>query len=158
MHGADVIIDYHDPECSARIREATDNALKIVWDTVATTESAKICADAINSAGGRYHGLLPVQFPRADVVSAFTDAGTITGEPFEYGPESMVVPAMPAEFNFAVQWAGLAEDLWAEGKLRTIPVQRGQGGLEGILEGLQELKDNKISGRKLVYVIADTVQ
>jgi hypothetical protein len=92
------------------------------------------------------------------VVSAFTDAGTITGEPFEYGPERMVVPAMPAEFNYAVQWAELAENLWAEGKLRTIPVQREQSGLKGILEGLQELKDNKISGRKLVYVIADTVQ
>lgn len=92
------------------------------------------------------------------MVPAFTDAGTITGEPFEYGPERMVIPAMPAEFNFAVQWAGLAEDLWAKGKLRTIPVQTGQGGLKGILEGLQELKDNKVSGRKLVYVIADTAQ
>ncbi|KAJ5826009.1 hypothetical protein N7474_003147 [Penicillium riverlandense] len=157
-HGADIIIDYHDPECSARIREATDNALKIVLDTVATADSAKICADAIHPAGGRYHALLPVQVPRSDVVSAFTDAGTTTGEPFEYGPESMVIPAMPAEFNFAVQWAGLAEKLWAEGKLRTIPVQRGQSGLKGILDGLQELKDNKISGRKLVYVIADNVQ
>lgn len=156
-YGADFTIDYHDSDCSAKICEVAGNALNLVWDTVATNESTKICADAIHLSGGRYHGLLPVQFPRSDVLAVFTDAGTITGEPFEYGPERMVVPAMPAELDFAAQWAGIAQGLWAEGKLRTLPVQLGQGGLEGILEGLQLLKGNKISGRKLVYVIADTV-
>lgn len=156
-YGADVTIDYHDSNCSARIREATGNTLKLVLDTVATDESATICADAIHLSGGRYHGLLPVQFPRTDVLAAFTDAGTVTGEPFEYGPERMVIPAMPAELDFAVQWAGIAQGLWAEGKLRTLPVQLGQGGLEGVLEGLRLLKSNKVSGRKLVYVLPDTL-
>ncbi|KAL4894146.1 chaperonin 10-like protein [Aspergillus ambiguus] len=102
-YGADVIIEYHDPECRKRIREATDNALGMVWDTVATVESAKICADVISSAGGKYHALLPVQAPRADVISGFTDAGTVTGEPFEYGPQRTTIPAMPDEFTFAIR-------------------------------------------------------
>ncbi|KAL5358176.1 chaperonin 10-like protein [Aspergillus floccosus] len=157
IYGADVIFDYNDPHCGAKVNERTGNELNLALDTVATAESARICSDAIGSAGGKYHALLPVPAPRDDIASAFTDAGTLTGEAFEYGPDRMVVPAMPDEFDFAVRWAGLAEKLWEEGKLRTLPVEMGHGGLEGILEGLKMLKANKVSGRKLVYVVTDTV-
>lgn len=44
----------------------------------------------------------------------------------------------------------LTEGLLKEGKLKTFPISR-KGGLDGVLEGLEELKAGKVSGGKLVY-------
>ncbi|CAG8983361.1 hypothetical protein HYALB_00000528 [Hymenoscyphus albidus] len=45
--GADTVFDYHDPACGQKIREYTHNSLRYVFDTVCTTESFNLCAEAL---------------------------------------------------------------------------------------------------------------
>lgn len=64
--------------------------------------------------------------------------------------------AQPDDLVFARQWFGIAEQLWVEGKWTPHPQKFGSGGLNGVIDGLQEGRDGKISGVKLVYRVDDT--
>lgn len=132
----------------------TADGLTHVFDCISTEETARICAEAIGTKGGRYSSLLSVaNFPRDDVENLFTLAYTAVGEMFhKYEKE---FPAKPDDFRFAVKFWSLTEDLLKEGKLRVHPVSKRPGGLEGILDGLKELREGKVSGEKLVYRISD---
>jgi hypothetical protein len=73
---------------------------------------------------------------------------TIFGEGFlKYGVDSS---AAKADFEFGKRWMDLREKLVAGGKLKPHPKRVGNGGLEGVLKGMQEMKQGKVSGEKLV--------
>ncbi|PYH67887.1 zinc-binding alcohol dehydrogenase family protein [Aspergillus vadensis CBS 113365] len=154
-YGADAVFDYREPGCAQQIREHTSNTLGIVCDAVSTQESVRICEEAISDKGGLYHSLLPAEMGRVDVKSTFVNCCTALGEPFEYGPDCMVIPRMPAEFEFAQRWAGIVSTLWSEEKIKTLVVDKRTGGLRKVLEGLEDLKKGTVSGRKLVYTVSD---
>ena len=79
---------------------------------------------------------------------------TIFNDPFtKAGRET---PAVPEDFEFAKQFFNITEKLLAEGKLKTHPEKVGEKGLEGALHGMQDMKDDKVSGSKLVYRVRDT--
>jgi len=50
----------------------------------------------------------------------------------------------------------LTEKLIWEGKILPHPTTVGSGGLNGVLNGLQQMRENKVRGTKLVYRIEDT--
>lgn len=79
---------------------------------------------------------------------------TIFNESFEKGGKA--TPAVPEDFEFGKKIFSIAEKLLAEGKLKTHPEKVGPKGLEGVLEGMQDMKDDKVSGQKLVYRVAET--
>ncbi|KAK5128011.1 hypothetical protein LTR85_005128 [Meristemomyces frigidus] len=154
--GADAVYDYRDPECGKNINKDTSNSLKLVWDTICTESAAKICAEAISSnpSGANYGSILEEEFPRQDVESTFTFMYTIFNEPFTKGGED--VSAAPEDFDFAKEFFGLTEKLLAEGKIKTHPEKVGPNGLEGALQGMEDMILGKVSANKLVYLIADT--
>ncbi|GFF74766.1 protein TOXD [Aspergillus udagawae] len=156
QYGADVVFDYRDPMCARKIREHTNNTLRVVCDAVATQESVQICEATIGDSGGLYHSLLPVQTARSDVVATFSNSCTAIGEPFEYGPDRMVIPSVPAEFEFAKKWAGIVSTLWSQGKIRTLVVEKRDGGLRKVLDGLKDLKNRSVRARKLAYLVSET--
>lgn len=80
-----------------------------------------------------------------------TVGATVFGEAFKMG--SSEVPAVKADFEFGVMFARLTTELLAEGKLKPHPPDVRPGGLDGILDGLKDMKENKVSGLKLVYQI-----
>lgn len=65
----------------------------------------------------------------------------------------MDMPAQPENFEFAKKFWDLATKLIASQQLTVHPVKTGSGGLEGVLDGLDQLKEGKVSGVKLVYRI-----
>jgi len=146
--------NYADADCGAQIRKFTDNKLKYAFDTISLQDSVKICADALTSESGvaRYGALLPVQFPRDDVSSISTLMYTIFDEEFSIAGNTL--PRSTEDFEFAKSFFELTEKLIAEGKLKTHPDELRQGGLEGVLKGMDEMKNNGVSGVKLVYNIA----
>jgi len=158
--GADVVFDHNDPECGAKIRKYTDNKLFYAWDCFSEGASPKICCDALSdgpaSDGKRpYLGtLLPVKPTRDDVDVVMTLAYTIVGEEFTFGGRK--IPAKPQDFEFGKKWWSVAQKLLYEGKIKPHRVEVRQGGLDGILSGLDDLKNGKVSGKKLVYMISDT--
>ncbi|KAI4197397.1 MAG: hypothetical protein LQ350_005948 [Teloschistes chrysophthalmus] len=151
--GADVVCDYKDPGAMNEIRRLTNDKLKIVLDTISVESSAKFCAEAISTEGGAYTSLLPITIPRSDVRSDLVLAYTAFGEPFELGPQSFV--AVPEDQAFSAWWWLLAEQCLASGKIKVHPPSVREGGLEGVLDGLDLMRRDRVSGQKLVYNVSE---
>jgi len=154
--GADHVFDYHDPEVGAKINALTNNTLHLVFDTIAVPSSSSISAQALSTAPtGKllYVSLLPVPMSRPDVESIFFLAYTMSGEEFEM--EGEVWPASEEDNLLARKFVGVCEALLEDGRIRSHPVSKREGGLEGILGGMMEMKEGKVSGQKLVYRISD---
>jgi len=152
-YGADQVFDYKSPNVGAEIRGATNDSLEYVFDCIATSNAAAISAEAISSKGGKYSSLLVVKdFPRNDVKNSVTLAYTGVGEWFKKGDTEF--PASEEDMLFQEKFWKLTGELLAEKKIRTHPHQVRDGGLDGILSGLKDLKEDKVSGVKLVYRIS----
>jgi hypothetical protein len=93
--------------------------------------------------------LMGIEFPRKDVKNLFPLGYTITGEEFEM--EGDCYPPVPEDFEFGKTFLTLAEKLLDTGLIKSHPAELRLGGLGGILEGLNEMKMGKVSGKKLVY-------
>ena len=93
----------------------------------------------------------PEAFPREDVkLNTFTLGYTGNGEEFEFFGNT--VSAKPEDFEFQKKWMAQAEQLINERKVIMTPTLR-EGGLNGIVAGLDDLKNGRVSGQKLVYKI-----
>lgn len=125
-----------------------------MFDTVSIESSAAICAQAFGSEGGIYCNLLDIACPREDVKSVSFLGYSLTGERYVYEGEG--IPAQPEDFVLGRQYMGIAEKLWAGGQLKMHPQRVGSKGLYGALAGMQEMREGKVSGEKLVYRIEDT--
>lgn len=80
-------------------------------------------------------------------------AYSMFGDAFKrYG---MDFPAKPEDWEFGVKWWETSRAVLAAGKVKParMEVNRGGEGLAGVVKGLQELKQGKVSGTKLVYTI-----
>ncbi|KAL7928993.1 GroES-like protein [Trichoderma chlorosporum] len=150
--GADHVFDYNLPMCAPSIRKITKNRLFHVFDTISTPQTAEICCNAIGGQGGKYVGLSGLEeLPRDDVTNLHIMAFTAFGEAFDFGGEK--VPANPQEYDFAVKFMELAKGLLWQGRIKPHPQSVRTGGLNGVLNGLQEMREGKISGVKLVYPV-----
>jgi NADPH:quinone reductase-like Zn-dependent oxidoreductase len=152
--GADIVFDYNDPNSADAIRERTKDGLTLAFDTISLESSAKYCDRALSSQGGDYSSLLPIKIERENVRDRATMAYTAFGESFKFGPNE--IPARQDDRAFSEKFCGIFEDLLVTGKIMVHPPRVG-GGLKGVLEGLDLLREGKISGEKLVYNIADTL-
>lgn len=150
--GADAVYDYKSPNVGAEIREFAKDKIAHVFDCISEGTSPEICAQAFGSKGGKYSALLVVEnFPRDDVINALTLGYTATGEAFpKFGADW---PANPEHLEFASRFWKIAGELLAQGKIKPHPADVREGGLEGIFKGLQEMREGKVSGKKLVYKI-----
>lgn len=137
---------------------ADPDALTLAWDCVSSGGSTEICAAALSKTrAGRYWALLAidekvVRGVNDKVESGYRLAYTMFGEPFE---KRVKVPAIPGDYEFGKTFWEVARGLLAEGKVKPAraDVNRGGKGLEGVLVGLDELKEGKVSGVKLVYTL-----
>lgn len=150
--GADEIFDYNDKECAAKINKLTENKLRYAWDT--TQERPDVLAEALSSDSSiaHYGDISGNEFPRKDVKQTMTSMYTSFGEyHVKYGQEW---PASKEDWEFAKMWMGLTEKFVAEGKVKPHRKQVEEGGLEGVLKGIDDLRAEKVSGAKLVYRIS----
>lgn len=148
--GADYLFDYHNPNVGADIRATTGDRLRLVFDCISIKESAEISGQALSSAGGDYSALLNVTCPRSDVKSRMTLAYSATGEAFYFGGQRY--NEAPEDFEFQKKFWPIAGELLAKGLLKPHPLDVRKG-LGNVLGGLDELRHNKVSGRKLVYTV-----
>ena len=148
--GADHVFDYKSPSLITDIRKASNGNLQHAFDCISTEVTARVCAESLRASGGQYSSLLPVEkLSREDVVKKTTAAYTALGESFTFGPTE--IGASKDDFDFMVEFQSLSSKLLEQGKIKPHPHHVRPGGLGGILQGLQELRDHKVSGEKLVY-------
>ncbi|KAK1723957.1 hypothetical protein CaCOL14_011431 [Colletotrichum acutatum] len=156
--GADEVYDYKSPTVSEDIRKATNDELTLAWDCQSTSESAVLVAKALSSTKGGVIGtLLPVDKKVVKEVNDKVEVKmslyyTVFGEEFGYFGKRDPVPE---NYEFGKKFWEISRGLLAEGKLKPIRVVKNQGGsgLEGVVVGLKELKEGKVSAGKLVYTI-----
>jgi hypothetical protein len=148
--------EQRDPQCGSKIRSLTNNKLTKAFDTIATPSSAAICAEAMSSdPGGLYVNLMGIDFPRSDVRNVFYLGYTLLGDEFEI--EGEIFPAAPEDYELGKKFTTLVGTLLEEGSIRPHPSEA-RYGIENIPKGMQDLKDGKVSGVKLVYVIGEASQ
>jgi hypothetical protein len=56
------------------------------------------------------------------------------------------------DFEFMKRWSLIAESIIAEGKIN-VHFPKVEKGLIGVLEGMDLMKDGRVSGSKLVYTL-----
>lgn len=156
-HGADHVFDYNSPTCGSDIRELTKNRLFYAWDCFAESPSPKVCSDALStekSPSGEqpiYGSLAMEGSGRDDVTSVTSMAYTIFAEPFERGP--FYIPPSQEDFEFAKEFMTLIDQLLTDGSFKPHRVELRSGGIAAIPEGIEDLKNYKVSGKKLVYPV-----
>ncbi|ETS82458.1 Protein TOXD [Pestalotiopsis fici W106-1] len=152
--GAHHVVDYNAPDAAASIREYTKDSLQLAFDTISLESSAKFCDASLSTKGGDYSALLAVGIDRENVKDRWTLAYTVVGEEFTFGNQPW--PAKPEDKEFAEKFWPVASKLLSEGKVKVHNVKVNPGGLNGVLEGLELMRQDKVSGEKLVYNIAET--
>ncbi|KAF2138175.1 uncharacterized protein K452DRAFT_234937 [Aplosporella prunicola CBS 121167] len=152
--GADHVFDYKSPTVGADIRAATNDSLEFAFDCIAYEATAAVCAQALTSkpAVAKYSSLLRLDaLPRDDVANLSTLAYTALGETFHKGEKEF--PANEDHLDFAARFWKLSGELLAQGKVKVHPLEVRDGGLDRVLEGMDDLRNDKVSGVKLVYKV-----
>ncbi|GAA6002797.1 hypothetical protein JCM10207_007687 [Rhodosporidiobolus poonsookiae] len=152
--GASAVYSYSDSETPKKIASDYPTLSKAL-DTISEKGTTVSIAEAISAAAGKGHviTLLP---PKDEKLKEFegvkvepTLVYTVLGKAFSMGVE---FPEMPEDKKAIEEWlAGPLPSLLASGKLRSNPLLKRDGGLEGINDGLDFLKAGKNSAQKLVY-------
>jgi hypothetical protein len=151
------VFDYSEPDCGQKIRRYTHNKLFYVYDTIGAHSSPQICADALstekqpNGEKPQYCVITGAGMPRTDVERHHTYGSTALGETFQ--KRGTRFEANPQDFEHAKIFSEKAEKLLAERKFKPHRHETRSGGLDGILSGLEDVKNGKVSGVKLVYPI-----
>ena len=154
--GADSCMDYKSATCVQDIKKSLGGApLKQAWDCIATTRSAQACAEAMSARGGHYSSLLFLSNtilrrvnPR---IKCTTTIGyTVFGEEF---CKETIVQKREEDFQFWLKFWRMSEKLLQRQCFKPPPlfVNVGGKGFEGIVYGMQYLKQGRVSAGKLVY-------
>jgi len=147
----------------ADILAYTSNKIYYIWDTIGTPSSytfgAAVLKDISPPEGQILHYGTILSPPEAGSFSSavkvtFTLGYSAQGVPFKLG--STEFPAKPEDYEFMVTWMKTAQKLLEERKWRPHRQEVREGGLEGVLEGLEDLKEGRVSGVKLVYRIGES--
>ncbi|KAF2756499.1 GroES-like protein [Pseudovirgaria hyperparasitica] len=158
--GADAVFDYKSPSCGADINAFTSNSLLYAFDCISEGTSLAICAAALStsSPGGngitpKYGVLLPVpedKFPRDDVKPVLTLGYSAFGEKYRFRGADF---EEKGDYVWIERWWTHVQELLERGLIKAHPPDVREGGLEGVVAGLKDLEDGKVSGVKLVYML-----
>ena len=154
--GADAVFDYRSQTCGKDINEYTSNKLMLAYDCIAEKGAPEICYEALSTGTTsdpatwpKYHALLPLEkAPRTDVHAKFVVAYSAVGEKFRF---LGVDDEIPEDYEYASKFWTVVQALLDRKLIRGQRVELREGGLEGIIDGMEELKEGKVSGAKLVY-------
>jgi hypothetical protein len=157
----DAAFDYNSPTCAADIKAFAKDNLAHVLDCIALEASVRISASAFRPAGGIYSALLNVDPEQVTAINPNVKVNTtlaysIFGERFILGPfEAKEVAAVPKDFEFGKKFWELSAGLLASGnvKVHRPSVNKYGAGLDGVLKGLDAMKQGKVHGEKLVFTL-----
>lgn len=150
--------DYNSKTCAQDINKYTENKLEYAFDCISEGNGPSICARAIATSGGQYTNLLSVTKEDIHQINPNITVGatlgyTVVGESFQKGNHDF--PAKAEDFEFGKMFWELSRELLQNGKLNVhkMSVNEGGKGLSGVLTGMQMMRDNQVSGKKLVYTL-----
>ncbi|PVI02596.1 putative zinc-binding dehydrogenase family oxidoreductase [Periconia macrospinosa] len=152
-YGAEAAFDYKDPDCASKIRAYSKNGLHYALDCITSRESMQICYASLSRVGGRYTALDPYpadvaktrKIVKADWVLGPIMLGMDIGWPAPHGRKA------DAElFKFGLEWTSVLQSLMLQGLVREHPLEVQEGGLEKVIECMDDIRAKRVSGKKLV--------
>jgi NADPH:quinone reductase-like Zn-dependent oxidoreductase len=158
--GADAVYDYKSPTCAADIKKFTANKLTYAWDC--TGHGAETCATALSDELPSKFGTIVAKGKDALQLQSvnpkiegplYTLGYDAIGEVYLWPDKPRSIA--PDEYEFASKYWELTRELLAQGKIKAArtTVNRGGKGLGGVLVGLKEVENGKLSAEKLVYTL-----
>ncbi|CAI7636990.1 unnamed protein product [Penicillium glandicola] len=154
--GADFVFDYSSPTVVEDIKAHTRNSLRLVLDCITTNDTMKLCYAAMGRAGGRYVALDPfshtVASTRAVVHPDWVFGMDLLGEDVAW-PAPHGRDADPVATAFGVVWNATLQSLLDRDLIKSHPMVIRDTGLQGALEGLDEIRSRKGAAQKLVYIL-----
>jgi NADPH:quinone reductase-like Zn-dependent oxidoreductase len=157
--GADDVFDYRSPTCGADINKLTNNKLAYAWDCVGTGEA--VCGAALSTTGPSKYGSINLAssaeaLKKANPVAEgplLVLAYNAVGENFEY--QKTIIRPSTEEVEFGIEFKAATLELVAKGSLKLVrtAVNNGGSGLEGVMKGMNEMRQGKVRCQKLVYTI-----
>ncbi|KAH9846081.1 GroES-like protein [Lenzites betulinus] len=154
--GADAVFDYHDDDVVTKIKEATGDSVAYAVDAISLAASQRISAEVIAPTGGK---VVLVQFPvagateRKDVQIIPTLLYTALGRAFDFGPGAHF-PVSTEDRDHMVGFLKLVPQLLQQRAIKPSPVKLWEGGLAAIPDGLQYMREGKVSAEKIVYRVS----
>lgn len=169
---ADEVIDYTDEDAVTSVLDSIGAAgLTSILDCIANPDTAAFC----------YQCLTPSERPTPTSEPTFTysslmPVGSLPPKPESLPADSVIIHRMnmvytsfgrrfnlldrtwePSSMDreFMVRFYRRVENLLSHGKLRSMPFTTMQGGLAGISRGIAEVRDGRVRGKKLVYVVTE---
>ncbi|KDQ18861.1 hypothetical protein BOTBODRAFT_126684 [Botryobasidium botryosum FD-172 SS1] len=146
--GAELVLDYRDPEAPKKIREWAEQygGLRHALDNISEQGSTKLVASALGPQGGTVVTLLPVDESKEQPwpANVETIANTLYTALDKKNEKS---------FNNMHAWNDRITGLIEEGKLSSIPLKYWEGGLEGLTAALDEYRKGRVSAEKIVASI-----
>ncbi|KAI0707838.1 GroES-like protein [Earliella scabrosa] len=152
-YGATEVINYKDAGVVQKVKEVTGDTIKNALDAISERETQPITVDSIAPSGGKVVVLLrPATdvIARKDVEVIHTLLYTALGRAFDFGPDTQY-PASLEDKAQIVQFLKKLPQLVLEGAVKPLPVKLWEGGLEAIPDGLQYMREGKVSAEKIVY-------
>lgn len=167
--GADKVFNAYDADVGKQIREYTNNKLYYAWDCIGEHGSPDQCGDALSTSappnqtihyGSILYRMVPSWVTERGIAFHWSIGYTAWGEDWivpspdwvsTMGGGELMQPKKPDHLEFMVKWTAFAEKLLMEGKWKPHRQDVREGGLEGVVQGLKDFKEGKISGVKLVY-------
>ncbi|EJD44942.1 GroES-like protein [Auricularia subglabra TFB-10046 SS5] len=153
--GATYVFDYRSPTIVADIRAVAGPKLALVFDAIGEDGAIEASAECIGvSEGGLIATSLMMPTPSGELLPVPEEtSATLAAR----GIKVVEAWALHVELpDVRQQTYDILERLLQSGKLVANPVKVIPGGLNGIKEGLRLSRENKVSGEKLVYRIAET--
>ncbi|EAL22378.1 hypothetical protein CNBB5510 [Cryptococcus deneoformans B-3501A] len=160
-YGADATIDYHNQ--SQAISEAldlTDGGVEFALDAISEGDSFRNIVKMMGQRGKQLNVMLPVPDDvrkiNPELKIEFTGVRTLWGAEFKFGLRDSEKSTWPADPNgrvFGEELFRKTPELVAKYGIKPNPVKI-RGGFEDIGAGLEDLKDGKVSGQKLVLKVA----
>lgn len=149
--GADAIYDYKNPDWTRMVRRDWP-MIELAYDTTCLNEGWARTEQCFSLSGGRaVVNQPPTETSRDDVTFQHVASYTCFGQRFSLGP--IDCPDLPQQFTWSKEWWQYASKLMWDGKLKPHrPIIR-EGGLNGVLKGLNEVRQQKVRGHRLVYMM-----
>jgi NADPH:quinone reductase-like Zn-dependent oxidoreductase len=149
--GADLAVDYKSLTAVSDIKDFTGNQLSLVLDCIGGSSGERICYDSFGPSGGKYATIVfSTEERRAEIEHFMVMAYDSFGSFFRKWNRDF--PANPELYKFTAEFWGLVLPLLAKGSLKPHPSREGKA-LEGILDGLDEMKTGRYSGERLIYTL-----
>ncbi|KAH9928551.1 GroES-like protein [Epithele typhae] len=151
---ASAVFDYHAPDVVGQIKVATGDGVVHAMDSIPSVDPLRICAESIGPAGGNVVQLVLAPVPgvteRKDV--AFKPALIYSALGREWVlPNGTTFPVSEGGRTHMVSFLKKLPELVKSGAVKPLPIKHWEGGLDGIADGLQYMRDGKVGAEKIVY-------